>query len=90
MRRLREVPPEETVEVLEDALASPHQHGEEGQGEELLVDGLYPHRRDEGVLFLNDDVDGRADEDGRREVEHLVDDRAEGGGHDAPAVMPLD
>lgn len=84
---LSQVPPEHPERVLEGRLEHPHHHGDRRQRQQLVARVRDAEAgRQERILRQHDDVDGRADQEGRREVEGLVEHRARGGGHQASAV----
>ena len=85
--RLCEVPPEHLVGVLKDRLGGPHRDGQRSEDHELVADVGDAVAREEGVLAVHDDIDRRADEHGRREVEELVEDRTSHGRAYTPAVL---
>jgi hypothetical protein len=84
--RLREIPPENRVGVLENRLERPDDQRQTGEDQELIGGLGEPPAGKERILAAHDDVDCGPDEERRREIEHLVEDR-EGGRADEAAAM---
>ncbi len=75
---LGQPPPGQRVGILEHRLEHPDDQGDAGQHPQLAL-GIGPAEAgDERVLARDDDVDRGADQDRRRQVEQLVQNRVEG------------
>ncbi len=69
---LRQAAPAQRVQVLEQRLAGPHQHGQRHQQVQLLDRVGDAHARQEAGLLVHHHVHGHADQQLRQHVEDLV------------------
>ena len=74
-----EVAPEAAVAIFGEGFQAPDEQGEEGENGELPGDAVNAELGDEGVFFVDDDVDGDADEVRGSEVEDGVENGADKG-----------
>ena len=88
LNRLRNVAPRDPEKPLEDRLERPDHHGGEPEDQELMERIGETHLRDEGILPLHHHIKTGPDDEGRCQIEDLVENRAERRPRDAPAERP--
>ena len=64
LRGLRQIAPQNGVEVLEHRLQHPDDHSDACEYVQLVVDVRVPHLSEERILSSGDDVDGHANQNG--------------------------
>lgn len=77
LNRLRQVSPEHVVQVLEHRLTHPDEEGEGTEQHELRFDVVHAEPGERRLILPYHRVDSHADQDLRRDVEDLVEYRAE-------------
>jgi len=85
---LGEIAPEQRGGVLEGRLQRPDDAGHDGQGDHLVHGVGDPEAGHDRLIATHDDVDGGADQEGRCEVEDLVEHRAGRRQPHPPPVAP--
>ena len=83
---LGEVAPGNRLEVLEHRLERPNDKGEDSQDYQLRSGSFEPVVGEECPFLVDDDVYRHADENGRQDVECLVQHRPQDGANQAPAM----
>ena len=81
LQGLGQVSPQATVAIFGEGFETPDEEGKEGENGKLAGDAGEAEG-DEGAVFVDDDIDGDADEIGWGEVEDGVEDGAGDGAPD--------
>src|SRR5690606_29865323 len=84
--RLRQVPPEKRIEVLERRFQEPDDEGDDRQHHQLIPDVHDTEAGEERILRLHDHVDRHSDQEWRAEIEYLIEDGTDGGEPDPLAM----